>query len=230
MSRHFVAGLARTVACAAIAGLVVACSPAPASAPPLSPTLPPPTPPPSSAVPSPSSPGSAPSASPPTVTSAPGASPAPTSSPRFALTSAAYGLDGTVPARFTCDGRDVSPAMGWSGTPAGTAWLVLIMDDPDAHGFTHWIAYAIPPGTTRLAENAGAPSSRIAQGTNDFGRVGYGGPCPPSGSHRYVFTLYALEAPLGLSGTPRASAIRAALAGARVLGTATLTARYARGG
>jgi len=120
--------------------------------------------------------------------------------------------------------------MGWSGTPAGTAWLVLIMDDPDALGFAHWIAYAIPPGTTRLAENAGAPSSRMAQGTNDFGRVGYGGPCPPSGSHRYVFTLYALAAPLGLTGTPRASAVRAALAGARVLGTATLTARYARGG
>ncbi len=102
------------------------------------------------------------------------------------------------------------------------------MDDPDAGHFAHWSAYAIAPGTTRLAEGAGSAGARLAQGTNDFGRVGYGGPCPPSGTHHYVFTLYALAAPLDLSGAPGASAVRAALAKARVLGKATLTATYHR--
>ena len=153
--------------------------------------------------------------------------PAPT--PRFTLTTAAFHAGGSIPARFTCDGQDVSPAMAWSGTPAGTKSLVLIADDLDAHSFTHWIAYAISPGTTRLAEGAGAANStRLAQGTNDFGHVGYGGPCPPSGTHRYVFTLYALAARLGLSGAPRAAAVRAALAEAQIIGKATITARYSR--
>ncbi len=156
----------------------------------------------------------------------PTGSPAPT--PRFALTSAAFSAGGAIPARFTCDGRDLSPGMTWTGTPAGTRSLVLLVDDPDAHGFAHWIAYAIDPTATALAEGAGAAASHLAQGTNDFGRVGYGGPCPPSGTHHYVFTLYALAAPLGLSGSPRASAVRAALARAHVLGRTTLTATYRR--
>jgi hypothetical protein len=150
--------------------------------------------------------------------------------PGFSLTTAAFHTDGVIPARFTCDGRDVSPAMAWTGTPAGTQWLVLIVDDLDAHNFTHWIAYAIAPGTTRLAEGAGAASSQLAQGTNDFGKVGWGGPCPPSGTHRYVFTLYALAAPLGLSGAPDAKTVHAALAKAQILGKASITAKYARGG
>ena len=154
------------------------------------------------------------------------ASPSPT--PRFTLTSTAFREGGGIPAQFTCDGRDVSPALAWICAPAGTGSLVLVVDDPDARDFAHWTAYAIDPATTGLAEGAGAASSRLAQGTNDFGRVGYGGPCPPSGTHHYVFTLYALAAPLGLSGSPRASAVRAALAKARTLGRATITATYRR--
>jgi Raf kinase inhibitor-like YbhB/YbcL family protein len=162
-------------------------------------------------------------------TSAPG-SPAPTLSPTpsFTLGSSAFRPGGAIPRRFTCDGADVSPALAWAGVPAGTASLVLLVDDPDAGDFAHWVAYAIPAATTGLAEGAGTARSPLAQGTNDFGRVGYGGPCPPSGTHHYRFTLYALAAPLGLAVAPRAAAVRAALARADVLGRATLTATYSR--
>jgi Raf kinase inhibitor-like YbhB/YbcL family protein len=176
---------------------------------------------------------SEPATSAPSPSSAPGGpTPSPIATPAgFALTSAAFHVDGAIPARFTCDGRNVSPAMAWTGVPDGTAWLVLIVDDMDAHDFTHWTVYGISPATARLDEGAGsATSTRLAQGTNDFGSVGYGGPCPPSGTHRYVFTLYALAAPLGLSGAPAGAAVRAALAKAHVLGKASITARYARGG
>lgn len=166
--------------------------------------------------------------SPPSSSAASAPGPTPTPAAAFTLTSAAFHPSGSMPARFTCDGRDVSPAMAWTGTPPGTQWLVLLMDDPDAGEFAHWIAYAIAPTTRRLDEGAGAARSRLPQGTNDFGRVGYGGPCPPSGTHHYRFTLYALGAPLGLSGAPRADVVRAALARAQVLGTATLTAAYRR--
>ncbi len=152
----------------------------------------------------------------------------PTPTPRFALTSGAFAAGGSIPRRYTCDGEDVSPALAWTGVPGGAAELVLLMDDPDARDFAHWIALSIPPATTHLAEGAGAASSHLAQGTNDFGRVGYGGPCPPSGTHHYRFTLYALADPLGLSGAPRASAVRSALGASTVLGTVTLTATYRR--
>jgi Raf kinase inhibitor-like YbhB/YbcL family protein len=154
--------------------------------------------------------------------------PAPTPTPRFALTSGAFNAGGSIPRRYTCDGEDVSPALSWTGVPDGAAELVLLVDDPDARDFAHWTAYAIPAATTHFAEGAGAASSHLAQGTNDFGRVGYGGPCPPSGTHHYRFTLYALAKPLGLSGAPRASAVRAALAKSPVLGTVTLTGTYRR--
>ena len=155
--------------------------------------------------------------------------PAPTPAPDFALTSSAFHQGGSIPPKYTCSGADVSPALAWSGVPEGTASLVVLVDDPDANDFAHWIVYAIPANTTKLAEAAGTPaSSSLRQGTNDFGRVGYGGPCPPSGTHHYRFTLYALAAPLGLTGAPRASAVRAALGRATVLGRVTLTGTYAR--
>jgi Raf kinase inhibitor-like YbhB/YbcL family protein len=158
----------------------------------------------------------------------PAPSPAATSVPRLTLASADFRSGGRIPVRFTCDGRDVSPSLSWTGVPTGTRRLALIVDDPDANHFIHWIAYAIDPEAARLGEGAGAANSALRQGTNDFGRVGYGGPCPPSGTHRYVFTLYALAGPLGLDGNPRGAAVRAALAGAVVLAKATLTATYAR--
>lgn len=152
-----------------------------------------------------------------------------TPQPAFALTSSDIRQGAAIARKFTCDGADISPALAWSGLPAGAASLALVVDDPDAGNFAHWLAYAIPASLPGLAEGAGASGSHaISQGTNDFGRVGYGGPCPPSGTHHYRFTLYALAAPLGLSGAPRASAVRAALAKATVLATATLTAMYHR--
>lgn len=155
--------------------------------------------------------------------------PAPTPAPVFALTSEVIPQGGAIPRRFTCDGADVSPALAWTGVPEGTASLALIVDDPDARGFAHWLAYAIPANMTHLGEGAGAPTTQfMPQGTNDFGRIGYGGPCPPSGTHHYRFTLYALAEPLGVPGGARASAVRAALDKATVLGKVTLTATYAR--
>jgi Raf kinase inhibitor-like YbhB/YbcL family protein len=151
--------------------------------------------------------------------------------PPFTLRSSAFAAGGTIPRRFTCDGEDVSPDLEWDGVPANTAALVLLVDDPDARNFVHWtvldldgsLSGALPLGISRSPD---APR----QGINDFGRVGWGGPCPPSGVHRYRFTLYALAAPLGLPGTPRPSAVRAGLGAATIVGTAVLEAQYRRGG
>ncbi|GIW05043.1 MAG: hypothetical protein KatS3mg059_1663 [Thermomicrobiales bacterium] len=108
-----------------------------------------------------------------------------------------------IPVKYTCDAQDISPPLRWSGVPAEAQELVLVVDDPDAPSgiFTHWLVYGLPPRTTGLPE--GVPPGETVpgggrQGRNDFGRLGYGGPCPPSGSHRYVFTVYALDAPLNL--------------------------------
>ena len=149
----------------------------------------------------------------------------------FTLESAAFADGGEIPARFTCDGEDVSPDLTWSGAPDGTAAFVLVVDDPDAAGFVHWIAYDLT-GSDGGGLAAGIASSPDAppQGTNDFGKVGWGGPCPPSGSHRYRFTLSALAAPLGLQGAPNGVELRAAMTRATVLGTAVLQGRYQRGG
>jgi Raf kinase inhibitor-like YbhB/YbcL family protein len=147
----------------------------------------------------------------------------------FQLTSTAFTPGGAIPARFTCDGDDASPDLSWTGAPSGAQALALVVDDPDANGFVHWIAYdltATESGALPMAVSASPDAP--PQGTNGFGRVGWGGPCPPSGEHRYVFTLYALAAPLGLEGAPRIDALRAALAGANVLGTAVLEGRYRR--
>jgi Raf kinase inhibitor-like YbhB/YbcL family protein len=154
--------------------------------------------------------------------------PTPTPSPLFAMTSSAFDAGGAIPRRFSCDGADGSPELAWTGVPDGTASLALLVDDPDARDFAHWIVYAMPASTAHLAEGAGAAGARLAQGTNDFGRVGYGGPCPPSGTHHYRFTLYALAKPLALSGAPRAGAVRSALDRATILGEVTLTATYRR--
>lgn len=146
----------------------------------------------------------------------------------FRLTSSDFSEGGSIPRRHTCDGEDASPALEWSGAPDETQALVLIVDDPDARGFVHWIVYdmsathsgGLPEG---FSESPDAP----AQGTNDFRRTGYGGPCPPSGTHRYDFTLYALSEPTGLSGSPRAQEVRDALSG-KTIAEARLTGTYTR--
>jgi Raf kinase inhibitor-like YbhB/YbcL family protein len=155
-------------------------------------------------------------------------SPTPTAA-RFRLTSTAFEAGAPIPRAATCDGVDRSPALAWSGVPAGAAALVLVVDDPDAHEFTHWLVLDLP-GAANGSLPAGVVGGAAApqQGRNDFGRVGYGGPCPPSGTHHYRFTLIALAAPLALPGHPGGDAVRAALRSAKVLGTTVLTGTYRR--
>ncbi len=113
------------------------------------------------------------------------------------LTSPAFEARGEIPTRHTCLGDEISPPLEWTGLPEGTQSLVLIVDDPDAPGRTavHWLLYNIPPTLAVLPETewgSGLPDGVLA-GRNDFDRTEYGGPCPPSGRHRYVHTLYALD-------------------------------------
>ena len=145
----------------------------------------------------------------------------------FTLTSPSLTDGGSIPARQTCDGQDLSPALSWQDAPGGTLSLALIVDDPDARGFVHWVAYDIPGGPSGTLPEGIRSNDTLPQGRNDFGKTGYGGPCPPSGTHRYVFTLYALSARPNLSGLPSAADVRAAIAG-RILAEAKLTATYTR--
>ena len=143
----------------------------------------------------------------------------------FTLTSSEFSEGGEIPVEFSCDGEDQPPPLSWSGVPEGTAELALLMDDPDARGFVHWLVTGIPAGASSLG--AGNLPAEAVEGRNDFGRSGYGGPCPPSGTHRYVVTVYALSESLSLSGTPTADEFRNASNG-KVLGEARLEARYTR--
>jgi Raf kinase inhibitor-like YbhB/YbcL family protein len=151
------------------------------------------------------------------------------------LTSTAFEDGGTIPRRHTCDAEDVSPALAWAGTPAGTVSFALVVHDPDAPrgDWVHWVVYDIPGDFDGLPEGVGPARAlddlgEAAQGKNDFGRIGWGGPCPPPGKpHRYVFTLTALDERLGLE--PGGSREDVEEAGRdHVLATATLTGRYGR--
>ncbi len=146
----------------------------------------------------------------------------------FTLTSSASSDGAAIPGRYSCDGRDVSPPLAWSGVPAGTKALLLSVTDPDARGFVHWVAWDLAPDLGSLAEGAsGAWPDGALEGRNDFGRIGWGGPCPPSGTHRYVFTLTALSAPLGLPRGTELAAVQRQAAGATV-GEARLEGTYRR--
>jgi Raf kinase inhibitor-like YbhB/YbcL family protein len=153
--------------------------------------------------------------------------------PQFILKSAAFENGAFIPRLHTCDGRDVSPALFWSGVPEKAASLALLVEDPDAprKAWVHWVLYDLPVTTVELSE--GVPASPVvpgggSQGVNDFGNLGYGGPCPPSGTHSYVFTLYALFQKLGLKGRPTRNDVFAAMQG-HILGQARLIGRYGRG-
>jgi len=144
------------------------------------------------------------------------------------LESKAFGNGEPIPRRFTCDGADVSPPLSWREAPAGVVTFALVMDDPDAPAGTwvHWVLFNLPASETALGE--GRPLARGAvQGTNSWDRRGYGGPCPPSGTHRYFFKLYALDGPLDLGGDATAEAVTEAMRG-RVLAESVLMGRYAR--
>jgi Raf kinase inhibitor-like YbhB/YbcL family protein len=142
----------------------------------------------------------------------------------FELSSSVFAEGGQIPRDYTCDGANSSLPLTWSGTPQGTVELALVMDDPDARGFVHWVVVGIPASARGI--QGGLPTG-AREGRNDFGRQGYGGPCPPSGTHRYDLTLYALSSSLGISGVPTADAVRSAAA-AKTLATARLTGRYTR--
>ena len=147
----------------------------------------------------------------------------------FTLASSAFADGAAIPREYTCDGKDGSPALAWTGVPPATKALVLVVDDPDANGWVHWIVLDLPGTDGGLPKGVDPGAATPQQGTNDFGRRGWGGPCPPSGTHHYRFTLTALGAPLALAGHPGGSAVRGALKAARVLGEARLTATYRRG-
>ena len=117
--------------------------------------------------------------------------------------SAAFTEGGMIPKQYTCDGADISPPLSWSTVPEGTKSIAIIVDDPDAPAGTwvHWLVYNLPPDLKGLPENILAKET-IAnggmQGMTDFRRIGYGGPCPPSGTHRYIFKVYAVDKLLDL--------------------------------
>jgi Raf kinase inhibitor-like YbhB/YbcL family protein len=149
------------------------------------------------------------------------------------ITSAAFEQGRDIPARYTCEGQDVSPPLSWSDVPRNAKSLALIVDDPDAPDpakpqrvYVHWVVYNIPVSAA-LKENAskqGMPIGAV-QGNNDWGKAEYGGPCPPIGRHRYFFKLYALDSQLtGLSAATKADLERAMQG--HVVGTAELMGTY----
>jgi Raf kinase inhibitor-like YbhB/YbcL family protein len=145
----------------------------------------------------------------------------------FVLTSPSFDDGGAIPIRHTCDGEDVSPELCWEGAPRGTVALALVVDDPDARNFTHWVIYDIP-GSHSGSMREGLHSNDVPpQGRNDFGRTGWGGPCPPGGTHHYRFTLWALSSRIGLTGTPSAGDVLNAVA-TRTLDRTTLTGTFTR--
>lgn len=148
------------------------------------------------------------------------------------LSSSAFEPGAKLPAKYTADGTNVSPPLSWGKPPEGTQALALVMEDPDAPSgsFTHWLVWDIPAAARELGEgvepNAQLPDQGGCQGTNDFGKTGYGGPAPPPGrAHTYRFTLYALDAPLNVEPGSPASLVRRALT-AHTRGQAVLTATY----
>ena len=151
----------------------------------------------------------------------------------LALTSTAFAQGGDIPVRYTCEGADASPPLAWSGVPAGTTSLALIVDDPDAPGHTwvHWVMYNLPPQTSELAQGVRREDlpSGTREGLNDWHRTGYGGPCPPSGRHRYFLKLYALDVALPDLGMPDKAALERAMQG-HILAQAELIGTYRKQG
>ena len=151
----------------------------------------------------------------------------------FTLSSSAFQDGATIPTRHSCEGPDVSPALTWTDPPPETKSLALIVDDPDAPVGTwvHWVLYSIPADVRELPEqagNGGDLANGAMQGTTDFRRLGYGGPCPPPGpSHRYFFKLYALDAPLSLPARATKAQVEKAMQG-HILAQAQLIGRYRR--
>jgi len=148
------------------------------------------------------------------------------------LTSTAFEAGAAIPAKYTCEGADVSPALAWSDAPTATKSFALIVEDPDAPDpaapkmtWVHWVLFNVPATAAALPEGASRePPAGAVDGRNDWKRAGWGGPCPPIGRHRYFFRLYALDAPLELT-APTAKELRRAMEG-HVLATSELMGTY----
>ena len=148
------------------------------------------------------------------------------------VTSSAFAEGGLIPSKYTCDGEDISPPLEWDSVPDGTKSVALICDDPDAPmgTFVHWVLYNLPADTRELPENMpcdGVLPDGARQGTTDFGRAGYGGPCPPGGTHRYFFKLYALDTLIDLPPGVRKAHLVRAIEG-HILAKGQLMGRYKR--
>jgi Raf kinase inhibitor-like YbhB/YbcL family protein len=152
------------------------------------------------------------------------------------ITSAAFAPNGVIPTRYTCDGHDVSPPLSWNGVPDTAKSLVLIVDDPDAPDpaapkmtWVHWVLYNLPPVDTDLPEDVGSIGlpAGAREGLNDWQRSGYGGPCPPIGSHRYFHKLYALDVQLPDLNDPTKRELEQAMAD-HILDQAELIGTYQR--
>lgn len=150
----------------------------------------------------------------------------------ISITSDAFNDGAMIPKEYTCDGTDISPALSWSGVPEGTQSLALICDDPDAPMGTwvHWVLFNIPASANGLPR--AVPPDKILEngaghGINDFGNFGYGGPCPPGGTHRYFFKIYALDAELALAPGIKKEALLTAMQG-HILAEGRLVGHYKR--
>jgi Raf kinase inhibitor-like YbhB/YbcL family protein len=148
------------------------------------------------------------------------------------LKSSAFAAGGMIPKQYTCDGGDISPPLSWTDVPPGSKSLTLIADDPDAPRGTwvHWVVWNIPTTVHALDDNVpkrDSLPSGIKQGTTDFKKVGYGGPCPPSGVHRYFFKLYALDTSLNLPSTASKKDLETAMQG-HILKQTELIGKYTR--
>ena len=146
------------------------------------------------------------------------------------LESSAFTHDGLIPTKYTCEGDSISPPLNWHNPPTGTNSFVLIVEDPDAPQgtFTHWVVYDIPASIQQLPEGIVSEPTIVhggTQGKNDFGQIGFGGPCPPAGSHRYFFKLHALDRQLSLAPGANKQEIESAMA-EHILESAELMARY----
>jgi len=152
------------------------------------------------------------------------------------ITSTSFDHEGEIPTKHTCEGADVSPPLAWSGVPQGTKSLALIVDDPDAPDprapkmtWVHWVVYDIFPSVSGLPEGAADPPAGARSGRNDWKAMGYRGPCPPIGRHRYFHKLFALDVVLPDLGQPDKASLERAMSG-HVLAQATLMGTYAKKG
>jgi Raf kinase inhibitor-like YbhB/YbcL family protein len=148
------------------------------------------------------------------------------------IKSLAFVPGGKIPWKYTCDGMDISPPLSWTSGPEGTKTFALICDDPDAPMGTwvHWVLFNLPADITEFRENV-LPEKKLEngakQGMNDFRKIGYGGPCPPGGTHRYVFKLYALDSELNLEAGATKAELLKAMEG-HILAEGQLIGRYER--